>query len=47
VFGKQNLTRAWRIERVAIPVCLRSLHEYAYTQRPDASPSPSHGGPPV
>lgn len=46
MFGKQNPSEAWRMERIVSLACLRSVHEYAYTQRLDASGSPSHGGPP-
>jgi hypothetical protein len=47
VFGKQNLSRAWRMERIALSACLRPVHEYAYAHELDAQLSPRYGGPPV
>ncbi|GAA1636127.1 hypothetical protein GCM10009744_26430 [Kribbella alba] len=47
MFGKQNLSRAWRMERIALPACLRSVHEYAYARALGVQLSPRCGGPPV
>ncbi|TWD80032.1 hypothetical protein FB561_1099 [Kribbella amoyensis] len=45
--GKQNWRKAWRIERLVVPACLRPGHQHLFGYQLEAELSPRYGGPPV